>query len=87
MAELSIEQGWRDRSLLTGVRLPDGTSSGGFLIDRDEGLLLLLFAGEEDLRIGVGDRVAVARERELTVDGVRRGTFTGERVTALDVRA
>lgn len=85
MAELSIEHGWRDRSLLTGVQLPDGTASGGFLIEREEGLLLLLFAEEEELR--VGDRVAVARARELTVDGVRRGTFTGERVTALDVRA
>lgn len=84
MADLSIERGWRERSLLTGVRLPDGTSSGGFLIEGEEGLLLILFAEEEDLQ--VGDRVAIAREREFTVAGVRRGTFTGERVTALDVR-
>lgn len=83
MEELTIEEGWRRRSLLTGVRLPDGSASGGFLIDRHDRQLLVLFADEE---LRVGDRVAVARDVELEVAGVERRTFTGQRVTALDVR-
>lgn len=83
MFEIDIDDGRAGRRLLTGVRLPDGSASGGFLIDREKGLVLVLFA-DEDVR--VGDRVAVARNVELTVTGVERGTFTGQPVTAIDVR-
>lgn len=83
MAGLTLDRSWRERSTLTGVQLADGSASGGFLIERDEGPLLVLFA-EEDVR--VGDRVRVARDLVLTVAGVKRGSLTGERVTALEVR-
>ena len=83
MARIPIDRGWRKRSTLTGVQLPDGSASGGFLIERNGGQLLVLFA-DEDIRIG--DRVRVARDLDLTVAAVEHGTFTGQRVTALDVR-
>lgn len=83
MPELTLDPGWRDRSTLSSVQLPDGSESGGFLIDRGDGLLLVLFADEE---LQVGDRVVVARGLELGVAGVERGTLSGRRVTALEVR-
>lgn len=83
MSELIIDRDWRERSTLTGVQLPDGSASGGFLIDRDEGLMLVIFADED---IEVGDRVAVAHNLVLTVAAVERGTLTGQRVTAVEVR-
>lgn len=83
MSELSIDPSWRDRSTLTGVRLPDGTVSGGVLTDPEAGGLLVLF---DDRDLDHGDRVVVAYGLVLTVTGVRHGTITGQEVTALRVR-
>lgn len=81
--EIEIDDDRPGRRLLTGVRLPDGSASGGFLIRRGADRILVLFA-DEDVR--VGDRVTVARDVELTVTRVQRGTFKGQPVTAIDVR-
>lgn len=81
--EIEIDDDRPGRRLLTGVRLPDGSASGGFLIRRGADRILVLFA-DEDVR--VGDRVTVARDVELTVTRVQRGTYTGQPVTAIDVR-
>lgn len=83
MPELTLDRGWRQKSTLSSVQLPDGSESGGVLIDNGDGLMLVLFADEE---LRVGDRIVVARGLELAVAGVERGTLSGRRVTALDVR-
>ncbi len=83
MPELPLDHGWQEKSTLSSVQLPDGSESGGVLIDNGDGLMLVLFADEE---LSVGDRVVIARGLELAVAGVERGTLSGRRVTALDVR-
>lgn len=83
MTRLLTDIHWRERSTLTGVRLPDGTASGGVLTDPEAGGLLVLFADED---LNRGDKVVVAHGLVLTVTAVERGTLTGQQVTALQVR-
>lgn len=85
MSELLIDLDprWREKSTLTGVRLPDGTTSGGVLTDPDAGELLVLF---DDRELDHGDRIVVGYGLVLTVTDVQHGTLTGQRVTALEVR-
>lgn len=82
MSELSIEQGWRERSTLTSAQLPHGSESGGVLIEQDGRLLFVLFADEE---LEAGERVVIAGGLALTVAGVKHGTLSGQRVTVLDM--
>lgn len=82
MPKLAINPGWREQSTLTEVRLPDGSTSGGLLTDRDAGGLLLLFSRED---LDRGDRIVAAHGLVLTVTAVDRGTLTGQAVTALQV--
>lgn len=82
MSKATIDPGWRTDSTLTSVRLPDGSESGGVLIDRDGEMVFVLFADED---LAAGDRIEIAQELTLTVAGVEHGTLSGQRVTILDV--
>lgn len=83
MSDFHLSPEWREHAVLISVRLPDGTDSGGVLLDPEAGSLLVLFAREQ---LQVGDRVVAAHDTDLTVTGVQHGSLTGQRVTALRVR-
>lgn len=82
MSTLRFEATYRQQGALTGVELPDGSTSGGLLV-RGEPPVLVLF---EELSLDVGDLVTAAPRRRFRVRSVHRGELNGEPVTALEVR-
>lgn len=75
---------WRENSLIVSVRLPDGSGSGGVLIEEQDELVLVLF---DERELSIGDELVLPYDdTRVEVVDVDRGTMEEQRVTVAKVQ-